>query len=215
MVNNAQEEIRDRRLPEYNTEQKQLALPGYGRNIQNMVDYCMSIKDRDERTRCAYSIISTIEKLREVNIPNHTLWDHLYFMSGYQLDIDYPNGYQPVKIEALQTAPKQIPYPQKSFRFRHYGFNIQEIIEKAIEMEPGQERDLLVFQIANQMKRSYVLFNKDSVTDVKIFDDLRELSRGQIEIHAEDMQLLDAQKIKAAAAAVKNENKQGKKKKKK
>ena len=97
MTNNAQEEIRDRRLPEYNTEQKQLALPGYGRNIQNMVDYCMSIKDRDERTRCAYSIISTIEKLREVNIPNHTLWDHLYFMSGYQLDIDYPNGYQPVK----------------------------------------------------------------------------------------------------------------------
>lgn len=182
---------------DYNTKQKKLVLPEYGRNIQNMVDYCVSIKDRDERTRCANSIIVSMGNLfphlRDINDFKHILWDHLAIMADFKLDIDYP--YDIVKKEELNTKPDPIEYKLSSIHYRHYGKIIENMIQRATEFPEGPERDQLVKLIANQMKRSYVVWNKDSVEDEKIFKDLFELSKGLINITPDQLKLTDCKEL--------------------
>lgn len=196
----------------YNSELKVLALPEYGRNIQNMVDYCKTIKDRDERNYCARSIIrvmhNMIPELQTDNGNNQNVyWDHLAIMSGFDLDVDYPEG--TVRQEQLYTEPKAVEYPDNDIIYRHYGHIIQSLIEKATDMEPGEERDALSYMIANQMKRSYALWNKPEVTDFKIFKDLYEFSDGAIELTEENCIL------EKVDQSVKDNAKSNKKKKKK
>ncbi len=170
----------------YNTHRPRLILPEYGRAIQRMVDHCITIPDREERTRCAYSIISAMAriqpKVKELEDWKQILWDHLAYMSGFKLDIDYP-----VEVSApdkYSSRPEKVPYPR-----RHYGKDVELIIAKAIEMPEGPERDELVNLVANHMKKLLLAVNKDSVDDAKIFKDLAEYSHGMLRIDPETTRL--------------------------
>jgi len=200
----------------YNTQEKILALPEYGRNMQNMVDYCITIADREERTRCANTIIdimgSMFPHLRDVNDFKHILWDHLAIMSGFALDIDYP--YEVVKPEELHIKPPKLPYPQQKIKYKHYGKIIEDMIKKATEMEAGPEKEELIGLLANQMKRSFLAWNKETVEDEKIFKDLAEMSHGRIVTNEEAHKLADSKDILLTLTPV-AKSKNSKKKKKK
>ena len=176
----------------YNTEEKKLVMPEYGRNIQNMVDYCITIQDREERKRCADTIINIMGNmfphLRDVNDFKHILWDHLAIMADFKLDIDYP--YEIVKKEDLYSRPPRI-------RYRHYGKTLEKMIQKATEFEPGVEKDQLIKLLATQMKKSFLTWNKESVDDRKIFKDLDELSEGRIILDEEVHKLAESRDILA------------------
>ena len=174
-------------------------MPEYGRNIQNMVDYCVTIQDRSERERCANTIINVMGNmfphLRDVNDFKHILWDHLAIMSDFKLDIDYP--YEIVKKENLYARPPRIPYNNSRIRYRHYGKTLERMIQKATEFAPGPEKDQLVRLLANQMKKSFLTWNKESVDDRKIFKDLEELSNGAIVLDEGQHKLAESRDILA------------------
>lgn len=183
----------------YNTEEKRLVLPEYGRNIQNMVDHCVAIQDREERKRCADSIISIMGNmfphLRDVNDFKHILWDHLAVMADFKLDIDYP--YEIIKQEDLYSRPPRLPYSNSRIRYRHYGKTLELMIRKATAFEAGAEKELLVKLLATQMKKSFLTWNKESVDDRKIFKDLDDLSEGQIVLNEEVYKLVESRDILA------------------
>ncbi|MEG1748755.1 MAG: DUF4290 domain-containing protein [Tannerellaceae bacterium] len=183
----------------YNTEGKRLILPEYGRNIQNMVDYCVAIEDREERKRCANSIINIMGNmfphLRDVNDFKHILWDHLAIMADFKLDIDYP--YEIIKKENLYARPPRIVYNINRIRYRHYGKTLELMIRKATELEEGGEKTQLIRMLANQMKKSFLTWNKESVDDRKIFKDLGELSEGQIVLSEDVHRLTESRDILA------------------
>ncbi|MDL2323099.1 DUF4290 domain-containing protein [Bacteroidales bacterium OttesenSCG-928-A17] len=181
----------------YNTEQKRLALPEYGRNIQNMVDYCIAIPDREERTTCANAIINIMGNmfphLRDVNDFKHILWDHLAIMSDFSLDIDYP--YEVVKREELYKKPGKLPYTQTVFAYKHYGKNLEEMIKKATAREDGEQKEYLIQLLANHMKKSFLTWNKEVVDDRKIFKDLEQLSKGSIVLNEDSHKLTESKEI--------------------
>jgi hypothetical protein len=201
----------------YNTAEKHLAQPEYGRNVQNLVDYCVTIEDREERNRCANAIISIMGNLypqqRDTNDFKHILWDHLAIMSGFKLDVDYP--YEVVKEADLETRPPRIPYVSTRIRSRQYGKIMEQMVGKATEMENSEAKDYLVRSLANQMKRSYVTWNKDTVSDAKIFKDLAQLSDGLIDLKEGDLKLIDGRELQQVAAAAQHQNKSKKFRKKK
>lgn len=166
----------------YNTQQKRLPLPEYGRSIQNMVDFALTIQDRAECQRCANTVINIMGNmfphLRDVPDFKHKLWDHLAIMSDFSLDIDYP--YDIIRKDNLDTKPERIPYPSTKIRYRHYGRTLEVLIKKACEMPDGDEKDNLIALIANHMKKDFMAWNKDTVDDKKINDDLMEYSGGQL-----------------------------------
>ena len=198
----------------YNTQLKKLALPEYGRNIQQMVDYCCTIPDKDERTRCAYTIIQTMgnifPQLRDEADYKHKLWDHLAIMSDFKLDIDYP--YEIVKEENLETKPEPVKYKLEHIKMRHYGKIIERMIERACEYPEGKEKDALIMLIANHMKKVIYLINKEDVEDAKIFKDLAFYSHGKINL---DPATHSLHQFKEATAATAPKNASNKKKKKK
>jgi hypothetical protein len=164
-------------------------MPEYGRNIQNMVDHLFTIEDREKRNQSAQAIIDVMGNLypylRDVAEYKHKLWDHIAIMSDFKLDIDYP--YDPPSPDILTEKPKRVPYNQTNIKLRHYGLITQKLIDKAVEME-GEEQLILIEQIANQMKKLYQAWNKDSVEDEKIFIDLEELSGHKLKV-PRDIQL--------------------------
>ena len=182
---------------QYNTQLKKLLLPEYGRNVQQMVDHCLTIKDRAERTRCANTIINIMGNLfphlRDVDDFKHKLWDHLAIMSDFKLDIDYP--YEIIRKENLYTRPEKIPYRLTPIRYRHYGKSLEEMIKKAADMPDGEEKCYLISLLANHMKKSFLTWNKEVVDDEKIFKDLKEYSRGRISLDQENIKLKEAKDI--------------------
>lgn len=177
---------------DYNSSRKKLALPEYGRNIQNMVDYLLTIEDRDKRNKSAQTVIDVMGNLypylRDVPEFKHKLWDHLAIMTDFELDIDYP--YNPPSRDILTEKPSKIPYTQHRIKYRHYGRTIELMIKEADKFE-GEEREIIIEQIANHMKKSYLAWNKDAVEDAKIFGDLEELSGGKL-VPNKDLQLADS-----------------------
>ena len=192
----------------YNTQEEKLVLPEYGRNIQNMVNHCVTIQDRDERKRCADSIINVMGNmfphLRDVNDFKHILWDHLAIMADFKLDIDYP--YEIVKKENLYTRPPRIPYNNSRIRYRHYGKTLERMIQKATEYEPGPQKDQLVRLLATQMKKSFLTWNKETVDDRKIFKDLDELSGGKIILEEGVHKIVESREILARNNSSKKSN---------
>ncbi|HCC51577.1 MAG TPA: DUF4290 domain-containing protein [Porphyromonadaceae bacterium] len=182
---------------EYNTNAKRLALPEYGRNIQNMVDYCLTIENREERNRCANAIISIMGNmfphLRDVNDFKHILWDHLAIMADFNLDVDYP--YEIIKKENLHQRPPRVPYSETEIIYKHYGQTLEHLINKASLMENEEEKEALIHLIANQMKKSFLIWNKDSVDNQKILKDLAELSEMRIVRNAETLKMADASEL--------------------
>jgi len=181
----------------YNTSEKRLILPEYGRNIQHMIDHCLTIEDRDERNRCANAIINTMGNLfphlRDVSDFKHILWDHLSIMADFKLDVDYP--YELVKADSLYKQPPRLKYTNSRIKYRHYGIIVEQTIQKANEMEDGPDKDALIKMVANYMKRLYLTWNKDSVDDRKIFKDLEELSDGKIVLNESTCKLIDNKDI--------------------
>ena len=171
----------------YNTQLKKLKLPEYGRNIQQIIDYCCTIEDREERTRCAYSIIQIMgnlfPQLRDEADYKHKLWDHLAIMSDFKLDIDYP--YEIIKEENLDQKPESVKYKLEKIKYRHYGKIIERMINSACTYPDGEEKDALVMLIANQMKKQIVQINNEDVEDTKIFKDLELYSNGKIKLNPE------------------------------
>ena len=181
----------------YNTKLPRLALPEYGRNIQNMVDYCVAIPDRDERKRCANTIINIMGNmfphLRDVNDFKHILWDHLAIMADFKLDIEYP--YEIVKKEDLYIKPPKLPYNNGKINYKHYGKNLENMIWEATKYENGEEREQLINLLANHMKKSFLTWNKEVVDDRKIFTDLNFLSEGQIVLDEDSHKLTESKDI--------------------
>lgn len=180
---------------EYNTQLKKLALPEYGRNIQNMVDYCLTIKDREDRKKCADSIINIMGNmfphLRDVNDFKHILWDHLAIMSDFNLDIDYP--YEIIKKEELYSKPGKLEYSRPNMEYLHYGKTLEKIIKLAASMEGGEENEekkQLIWLILTHMKKCYMQWNKE-VDDEKIIYDLYELSSRKIDFRGSNIKLPD------------------------
>ena len=171
---------------EYNTQLKRMVLPEYGRNVQSMVDHALTLTDRDERTRCAKTIISIMGNLfphlRDTEDTKHKLWDHLAIMSDFKLDIDYP--YEVISQENLHTKPDTVPYGTPGrVNSRLYGKYIEKMIDEACAMEPGIEQDELMRMIALQMKRCCMTLSRDGeVDDEKVLNDLYDLSRGRVDI---------------------------------
>lgn len=169
---------------DYNSNRKKLVLPEYGRHIQKMVNHALTIEDREERKKSAQTIISVMGNmfphLRDVSDFKHKLWDHLAIMSDFKLDIDFP--YEVPVRENLYTKPEKVPYRENKIRFRHYGTLIDELIKKAIELEDESEKKQLTMLIAAHMKKSLYQWNRDSVTDERIFHDIKKMSQGKLEI---------------------------------
>ena len=176
---------------EYNTQRKKMELPEYGRSVQNMVDHALTIEDREERQRCANTIINIMggmfPHLRDVPDFKHKLWDHLAITADFKLDIDYP--FDIVKKEDLVVKPEQLEYPNGAFRYRHYGRFLEGMVKKAIEIEDEEEKKQLINLLAIQMKKDLNNWNKEGIEDQKIVDDLREYSNGAIDLKVEDLRL--------------------------
>jgi len=181
---------------DYNTGRKKLVLPEYGRNIQKMVDYTVSIEDDKERNRAARAIIAIMGNmnphLRDVTDFKHKLWDHLAIMSDFKLTIDSP--YAAPSREKLQEKPRPVPYQTNHIRYKHYGRAVEMMIQKATEMEDGVEKFILTQLIANHMKKSYLTWNREVVTDDIIFQDIEELSNGRL-VPDKSMKLADSKDI--------------------
>ena len=181
---------------DYNTQREKLALPEYGRNIQKMVNYAKTIKDKEERNKLVKSIITVMGNmnphLRDVTDFKHKLWDHLAIMSDFSLDIDSP--YDIPSPKSLLKKPDKVPYGQSDIKYKHYGKTIVLLINKAIDFEEGKEKDKLIEIIANHLKKSYLLWNRESVSDNQILEDLKELSNGKLTIN-KNIKLIDTKEI--------------------
>lgn len=167
---------------DYNTSRSKLVIPEYGRNVQQMVEYAIAIEDRDKRTRLATLIVNVMAQLnpsiRELHDYKQKLWDHLHIISDFRLDVDSPYPL-PIK-ENLDARPERLSYHTNGIRYRHYGKHIENLIAKVIEFEDGPKKDELIKMIANQLKKSYLTWNRDSVADEVIAAHLAELSQGKL-----------------------------------
>ncbi len=182
---------------EYNTEREPLIIPEYGRHIQKMVDHAISIEDRDARNKCVKSIISVMGNLnphlRDVPDFQHKLWDQLFIISDFKLDVDSP--YPKPSREELAERPQPLGYPQNFPKYRFYGNNIKRMIDVANSWEEGDKKEGLILTIANHMKKSFLNWNKDTVEDDVIFKHLFELSEGKINLKNSDEDLSAAQDL--------------------
>lgn len=168
----------------YNSQRPQLIIPEYGRNIQKMVQYAVTLADREERNQCCRAILSVMGQLfphlRDIEDYNHKLWDHLHIMSNFQLDVDSP--YPKPNAADLDKAPEKVPYPEGEVKFLHYGRYVERLIVKCSEMEEGEEKNAFAIAIANVMKQNALNWNRNTVTDDVILKDLTNLSKGKIRL---------------------------------
>lgn len=193
---------------QYNTERTKLFIPEYGRHFQKMVDHAVSIADKEERNKVAKSIISVMGNLqphlRDVPDFQHKLWDQLFIMSDFKLDVDSPFPITPKEV--LQQSPEPLEYPQNFPKYRFYGNNIKRMIDVAVKWEKGDMRSGLEYAIANHMKKCYLNWNKDTVEDSAIFAHLKELSDGEIDLAPNGESLTDSGQFLKNRLAKSNRN---------
>ena len=178
---------------EYNAERSHLIIPEYGRHLQKLIDQATAIEDSVERNKAAKYIIQVMGSLnphlRDVPDFQHKLWDQLFIMSDFKLDVESP--YPVPTREVLQLKPDVLKYPQNFPKYRFYGNNIKYMIDVANKWEEGEMKDALVKVIANHMKKSYLSWNKDTVKDDVIFEHLYELSDGRLNMLQSTEELLN------------------------
>ncbi len=171
---------------DYNSTRPHLLLTEYGRNVQNMIQYITKLPTKEERNTYAQAVIELMgflnPHLRDVTDFKHKLWDHLFIISDFKLDVDSP--YPIPSPDTLIVKPLKVPYPANRIKFKHYGKTVEVMIEKAKTFEDPEKRALYTASIANFMKMSYVTFNKDSVADETIINDLKILSKGELDINS-------------------------------
>jgi len=166
---------------EYHTQRTPLVLAEYGRYVQELVDHALTIEEKEERNKAAVAIVQLMTQMNPSFKGNeelqHKLWDDLFIMSGYALDVDAPFP-KPEPKENVKA--EKIDYPDQKFKYRHYGKTIDSVIEAARKIEDPAERQELTQMIANMMKRNYLNFNRDSVNDEMIVEQLKEMSNGEL-----------------------------------
>lgn len=176
---------------EYNAERPHLIIPEYGRHLQKLIEQAVELEDKDERNKAAKYIISVMGSLnphlRDVPDFQHKLWDQIFIMSDFKLDVDSP--YPIPSRELLEQKPDRLEYPQNFPKYRFYGNNIKYMIDVANKWEDGEMKNALIMVIANHMKKSYLSWNKDTVKDDVIFEHLYELSGGTINLQATEEEL--------------------------
>lgn len=181
---------------DYNTQRKRMSLPEYGRNVQKMVDHVKTIEDRDERNRAAKTIIQIMGNLnphlRDEGDFRHKLWDHLALIADFELDIDSP--YPVPEASKFKEKPNLIPYRQGDIHYLHYGRIIEMMIDAASEMKDGEEKEYLTNLIVNQMKKSYITWNRGQVADEVIIGDLKLLSGGKLKV-TEGVKILEIKEL--------------------
>ena len=169
---------------DYNTQRERLAMPEYGRNVLKMVEQMKEIPDKAARTEQARAIVKTMELLnpqvRQLDNYTHKLWDHLYMIAGFDLDIDSPWPC-PVQEEFL-TRPVPLPMKGEKIKASHYGRNIEKIIDLLAEEPDGEAKTEMIRNLAIYMRQQYLIWNKDSVADETIFKDLERLSEGRVKV---------------------------------
>lgn len=180
-----QEQINDQlAFQPYNSNRVHLIIPEYGRNIQKMVEYALTLGDREERNKCARAILSVMGQLfphlRDIEDYNHKLWDHLHIMAKFKLDVDSP--YPTPDAEHLESKPDPLPYPHNEIRFGHYGHYVESMIEKCAGLPEGEEKKAFSLAIANMMKYNATNWNRNIVHDDVILKDLTSLAKGKIQM---------------------------------
>ena len=182
---------------EYNTEREHLIIPEYGRHLQKMINHAKSRETKEERNKLANAIISVMGNLqphlRDVPDFKHKLWDQLFIMADFDIDVDSPFG-EPSK-EEIQSKPEPLKYPQNHPKYRFYGNNIKTMIDVAVSWEEGELKEALKYTIANHMKKCFLNWNKDTVEDAVIFNHLFELSNGQLDLRNGEEELSDASNL--------------------
>ncbi len=198
---------------EYNTVKKDLILPEYGRNVQMMADYLLTIQDRNQRNEAAQELIAIMTNMnpsvRETKDYKQKLWDFLAQLCDYKLDVDFP---YPITKVAELSKPEKLDYNMNDIRLRHYGYTVERMIKAAVELENEEERNILVLMIANNMKRNFVVWNQKSVTDEIISDDLLRLSNGKLSLPT-DSKLVNVANATSSNQKKKNFKKNNKKNK--
>lgn len=171
---------------EYHTEKEHLVLAEYGRYVQEMVDHALTISDREERNKAAQTIVQIMGQLnpayKETEELQQKLWDDLFIISNFQLEVDAPF---PKPAPKAGIRPERVKYPDQNFRYRHYGKIVDGLIEAAVKMEDAAERQALTQMIANLMKKSYLNYNRDSVNEEMIVDQLTDMSKGRLTLDPE------------------------------
>jgi len=169
---------------EYNTQRNQLEMPEYGRHIQKMIEFACTVEDKVERNKIANSIVNVMGSLnphlRDIADFKHKLWDHLFIISNFKLDVDSP--FPKLSSDFIDVKPKKVNYPSNKIKYKYYGKVIQSIIKEVSKIEDSPEKDKLVRDVANFMKMQYLQWNRDAVDNELIFQQLKELSENKIEI---------------------------------
>ena len=190
---------------QYNTDRTQLIIPEYGRHVQIMVNQLIVTHDREERNQMSKAIIGIMGNmnphLRDVPDFQHKLWDQLFIMSDFELDVDSP--FEKPQRELLMQKPERLAYPKTNLKYRFYGNNIKNMINVAKDWEEGDMKNALVYNIANHMKKCFLNWNKDTVQDEVILKHLTELSEGKLKVNESDLPLTDSSEL------LKSRNKNG------
>lgn len=193
---------------DYNTQREKLIMPEYGREIQKMVEYACELPTKEERLKCAKTIIRQMETKNPQLLDNvdyeQTLWDHLYLMSHRELEIDWP--YDVSEADKILSKPKPMKLPNSKIKLRHYGHLVEELFEQLKKMPAGEERDALVRKTANQMKRDLTEWGHGSIDDERVASDLARFTDGIIQ--------LDLNNFVFDKVILSDKNPSGKKKKK-
>ncbi|MDL1912992.1 MAG: DUF4290 domain-containing protein [Bergeyella sp.] len=197
---------------EYNTKRPVLHMPEYGRVIQKLIERCKNISDDKERNEMALAIVDFMGQrnphLRDEANYKHKLWDHLFILADYDLKVDSP--YVIPRREDFQERPKRVEYPKLQGEYKFYGKSILQLIEKAIALEAGDEKEALIEVIANNMKKSYNIYNREHVTDDVIIRHLKELSEDRLDLTG--IESLERSKIYHTSKTGKNKNHHARKK---
>lgn len=201
----------------YNTERDSIIISEYGRNMQEMIRHLMEIEDRQKRTEAARFIISVMAQMnpqvKESSDYIHKLWDHLFIISDYKLDVDSP--FEPPKPLSESSKPHHIDYQNNKIQYGHYGNYMAKMIELVASQEDQEVREALTYSIANQMKRNYLEWNGNVVNDQQIFEDLKTISKGKLVLPEETKLSGTNEILSKPVLAQKGGATTGKKKKKK
>ena len=201
----------------YNTIRPKMIIPEYGRHIQKLIDHAVNLEDKEKRNEMALAIIDVMGQLnphlRDVQDFKHKLWDHIFIMSDFKLDVDSP--YPVPSPEHFTEKPNKMDYPKNDARYKHYGKGVENLVNAAIQMEDGEEKDALILSIANLMKKHYITWGRSSVNDEQIITDLKKFAKGKLIIPA-DMELIATKEMairNTATAQKTNKNKRNRKSK--
>lgn len=188
-----------------------LIMPEYGRNVQRMVEYALTIENKEERTQCVNAIMRTMENLfpyLKNEESRHKMYDHLALMSGFKLDIDFP--YNRPTAEELRYRPEKLPYNTSSLRFRHYGRIIESMIDDAVAEQDIEKRKALILRVAYRMRQNFLMWNKDNIDEIKLKDDIRLLSNNQLDCDFLEFMELLQQKVQMPLQSQKKKHKKKK-----